>query len=60
MTVDGDFVPLGCTVLLHTEKLIFAPICSKAQAMLLKSIIIASISEQLVENNTSILDKGSR
>ena len=39
MTVDSDFVPLGCTVLLHTEKLIFAPICSlKAQTMLFKSI----------------------
>ena len=60
MTVDSDFVPLGCIVLLHTEELIFAPICSKAQAMLLKSNISAAISEQLVENNTSILDKGSR
>ena len=60
MTVDNDFVPLGCIVLLHTEELIFAPICSKAQAMLLKSNISAAISEQLVENNTSILDKGSR
>ena len=61
MTVDSDFIPLGCTVLFRTEKLIFAPICFlKAQAMLFMSITSTAISEQLVENDTSILDTDSK